>query len=100
VLYPEARGWRLHEGPGPGGKPFRAWHFNTVHDSGWGDCAPGYLEPFAKVITRRCTALPFDWRLKADVPYRVSISVGPDMGHLRDYNDAAKEFGLEALPKR
>jgi len=100
VLFPEAKNWQFHEGPGPGGKPFKAWHTNTVHDSGWGDCGPGYVEPVMKVIARRCSALPFDWRLKADVPYRVDLEVGPDMGNLRDYNDVAKEFGLEPMPVR
>ena len=93
----EAAGWRLHGGPGPGDRPFQAWYSNTVHDSAWGDCGPGYLEPFAKLAYRRCRALPFDWRLEADVPYRVDISVGPDFGHLRPYAAAAKEFGLGAL---
>lgn len=97
VDFPEARAWRLHGGPGPAGKPFQAWHCNTVHDSAWGDCAPGYLEPFAKLVWRRCRAVPFDWRLEADVPYRVSVSVGPDFGHLRRFNDAAREFGMEPL---
>jgi len=99
VSFPEAKDWRFHGGPGPGGKPFQAWHFNTVHDSGWGDCAPGYLEAVAKTIYRRCTALPFDWRLKADVPYRVELTVGPDMGTLQSYNKVAKTFGLEPLPE-
>lgn len=99
VAFPEAKGWQLHDGPGPGGKPFRAWHINSVHDSGWGDCAPGYLEAVAKVVYRRCTALPFDWRLKADVPYRVELTVGPDLGALQPYNQVAKVFGLESLPE-
>lgn len=99
VLYPEAAGWRLHGGPGPGGRPFQAWHSNTVHDSGWGDSAPGYLEPLAKLVARRCTAVPFDWRLRADVPYRVDLSVGPNMATLFDYNDVARKFGLDELPK-
>src|SRR5690242_7074394 len=71
VPVPEARSWAMHEGPGPGGKPFQAWHCNTVHDSGWGDGAPGYIEPTAKLLWRRCTSLPLDLRLEADVPYRV-----------------------------
>lgn len=100
VLFPEAKEWRLHEGPGPGGKPFLAWHNNTVHDSGWGDGAPGYLEPVAKLIGRRCHSVPMDWRLEADVPYRVDLSVGPDMSRLSDYNKVAAKFGLEPLPKR
>ncbi len=99
LLFPEAAGWRLHGGSGPGGKPFRSWHSNTVHDSGWGDCAPGYLEPTAMLVYRRCTALPFDWRLEADVPYRVDFSVGPHMGLLFSYNDVARKFGLTELPK-
>ena len=94
---PEAAGWRLHGGPGPGRKPFQAWYSNTVHDSAWGDCAPGYLEPFAKLAWRRCRAVPFDWRLEADVPYRVSVSVGPDFGHLEPYARAAARHGLEPL---
>jgi len=98
IDYPEAKSWRMHEGPGPGGKPFKAWHSNTVHDSAWGDCAPGYLEPLAKLVWRRCRAVPFDWRIEADVPYRVELSVGPDIGHLINYNKAAKQFGLEPLP--
>ena len=97
LLYPEAKGWRLHGGPGPGGRPFQAWHTNTVHDSGWGDCAPGYLEPLAKVMMRRCTALPLDWRLKADVPYRIELKVGPDQANMIDYNKVAKRFGLELM---
>lgn len=100
VWYPEAAGWAMHGGPGPGGKPFQAWHCNTVHDSGWFDCAPGYLEPTAKLITRRCTALPQDWRLAADVPYRIELKVGPDMADLRPYNQVAREFGLEEIPDR
>jgi len=97
VLYPEAKGWALNEGPGPGGKPFQAWHINTVHDSGWGDGAPGYMEATAKLVTRRCTAVPLDWRLEADVPYRIELKVGPDMADLRSYNKVAKEFGLEPV---
>lgn len=98
VLYPEAAGWALDEGPGPGGKPFQAWHCNTVHDSGWGDGAPGYMEPTAKLIVRRCTAIPLDWRLEADVPYRIELKVGPDMASMRHYNKVAKEFGMEQIP--
>jgi hypothetical protein len=100
VAFPEAAGWQLHEGEGPGGKPFLSWHSNTVHDSGWGDCAPGYLEPTMKVVYRRCTAVPFDWRLEADVPYRIDLSVGPDFANLMDYNTVAAKFGLEPMPKR
>lgn len=98
VFFPEAAGWKLHEGPGPNNKPFLAWHSNTVHDSGMLDCAPGYLEPTMKVIVRRCTALPFDWRIEADVPYRIDLQIGPDFGHLMDYDTAASRFGLEPMP--
>lgn len=100
VLFPEAKGWQLNGGVGPGGKPFQSWHMNTVHDSGWGDCAPGYIEPTAKLIQRRCTAIPLDWRLEADVPYRVDLTVGPDMSRLEPYNKVAKRFGLEPMPER
>lgn len=100
VPFPEARGWQMNEGDGPGGKPMLSWYCNTVHDSGWGDCAPGYLEPTAKLIWRRCTALPQDWRIEADVPYRIELKVGPNMGDLMDYNKAAKKFGLEPLVER
>jgi hypothetical protein len=99
IPFPEAKAWRFHEGDGPGGKPLRAWHNNTVHDSGWLDCDAGHLEPAAKVIWRRCHAVPFDWRIKADVPYRVELKVGPDMGHLMPYNAVAKKFGLDLLPE-
>jgi hypothetical protein len=100
VPFPEAAGWQLNEGEGPGGRPMRAWHINTVHDSGWGDAAPGYLEPAAKVIWRRCTSVPLDYRIAADVPYRIELKVGPDMARMKDYNKVAKEFGLEPLPER
>ncbi|MBU2110606.1 MAG: hypothetical protein KKE65_03005 [Actinobacteria bacterium] len=100
LLFPEAEGWALHEGPGPGGKPFRAWINNTVHDAVWGDGAPGYLEPFAKLVTRRFNGTPADFLLDADQPWRVEIQCGPDFGHLWDYNAVAKKFGLEPLPKR
>lgn len=100
VPFPEAAGWQMHEGPGPGGKPFLSWHCNTVHDSGWGDCAPGYLEPTAKLLWRRCTSVPLDWRLEADVPYRIELKVGPDMAKLRPYNLVARDFGLEPVPER
>ncbi len=99
VLFPEAKAWRMNGGPGPGGKPMRSWHSNTVHDSGWLDCAPGYLEPTAMLLFRRCTAVPFDWRLKADVPYRIDFSVGPNMGLLFPYNEVAHKFGLTPMPK-
>lgn len=97
VPFPEAREWALHEGPGPGGRPMLAWHSNTVHDSGWGDCAPDYLEPTAKLIWRRCRALPLDMRIAADMPYRIDLSVGPDMANLYSYNKVAKRFGLEPV---
>lgn len=100
VLFPEAKAWQLNGGDGPGGKPFQSWHMNTVHDSGWGDCAPGYIEPTMKVITRRCTAVPLDWRIQADVPYRVDLQIGPDMSRLMPYNKAAKLFDLEPMPER
>lgn len=100
VPFPEAADWQLHEGRGPGGLPLLSWHTNTVHDSGWGDCAPGpHLEATAKVVWRRCHAVPLDWRLEADVPYRVDLQVGPDMSRLEDYNKVAKRFGFETLPK-
>ena len=98
--FPEAADWQMHEGNGPGGKPLRAWHSNTVHDSGWFDGAPGHIEPTMMLLWRRCHALPFDWRLEADVPYRIDLSVGPDMANLCDYNLVAKEFGLIPMPKR
>jgi hypothetical protein len=100
IPFPEAAGWQFNEGDGPGGRPMRVWHMNTVHDSGWGDCAPGYLEPAAKVIWRRCTSVPLDWRIQADVPYRIELKVGPDMSRMRDYNKVAREFGLEPVPER
>jgi hypothetical protein len=100
IPFPEAAGWQMHGGPGPGGKPFLAWHCNTVHDSGWGDCAPGYLEPTAKLLWRRCTSVPLDWRLESDVPYRIELKVGPDMARMRPYNAVAKEFGMEPVPER
>lgn len=100
VLFPEAKAWQLNGGDGPGGKPMQSWHMNTVHDSGWGDCAPGYVEPTMKLITRRCTAIPLDWRLEADVPYRVDFQIGPDMARLESYNKVAKRFNLEPMPER
>jgi hypothetical protein len=100
VPFPEAAGWQINGGEGPGGRPFQAWHTNTVHDSGWGDCAPGWLEPTAKLIWRRCRAVPLDWRLAADVPYRIDLSCGPDMSRLEPYNTVAKRFGLEEVPER
>jgi len=100
VPFPEAAGWQISGGPGPGGLPFQAWHTNTVHDSGWGDCAPGWLEPTAKLVWRRCRAVPLDWRLDADVPYRIDLSCGPDMANLESYNDVAARFGLEPVPDR
>jgi len=100
VQFPEAAGWQMHEGAGPGGRPLMAWHNNTVHDSGWFDGAPGHIEPTMMLLWRRCHALPLDWRLEADVPYRIDLSVGPDMANLCDYNLVAKEFGLTPMPKR
>jgi hypothetical protein len=100
IPFPEAAGWQLHGGPGPGGKPFQAWHVNAVHDSGWGDGAPGYLEPTAKLLWRRCTSVPLDWRLEADVPYRIELKVGPDMSDMRPYNAVAKQFNLEPVEER
>lgn len=100
IPFPEAAGWQMNGGAGPGGKAFQAWHFNTVHDSGWGDCAPGWLEPTAKVVWRRCRAVPLDLRLAADVPYRIDLMVGPDMARLRPYNSVAAEFNLEPIPDR
>ena len=100
VPFPEAADWQMHEGRGPGGKPLMSWHNNTVHDSGWFDGAPGHLEPTAMLLWRRCHALPFDWRLEADVPYRIDLSIGPDMSNLADYNTVAKNFGLGEMPKR
>lgn len=97
--FPEAKDWQMHLGSGPGGRPFLAWHNNTVHDSGWGDCGPGYLEPLAKLVWRRCRAVPFDWRIEADVPYRIELSVGPDMAHLDSYNKIAQRFGFEPVPE-
>lgn len=100
IPFPEAAGWQLNGGPGPAGKPMLAWHMNTVHDSGWGDSAPGYLEPTGKLVWRRCRAVPLDLRIEADMPYRVDFSVGPDMSNLTSYNVVAKAFGLEPLPER
>jgi hypothetical protein len=101
VPFPEAKSWCMNEGQGPGGRPMLSWHSNTVHDSGWGDCAPGeYLEATAKLIWRRCRAVPLDVRLEADVPYRVELKVGPHFADLRDYNRVAKEFGLEPVEDR
>ena len=98
VPFPEASGWQLNEGDGPGGKPFRAWMNNTVHDSLWLDGAPGTLEPAMKVCFRRFMGVPADFLLDANMPWRVEAEVGPDLGHLRPYTDVAKQFGLEAMP--
>lgn len=100
IPFPEAAGWQLNGGAGPGGRPFQAWHMNTVHDSGWGDAAPGWMEPAAKLIWRRCRAVPLDWRLEADVPYRIDLACGPDMSCLMPYNQVAKRFGMEPVPDR
>jgi len=99
LMFPEAEHWRMNGGPGPDG-PLLAWYSNTVHDRCWGDTAPGrHIESAAKVIFRRCQAVPFDWRIKADVPYRIELKVGPDQGHLYDYNKIAKKFGYEEMPE-
>ncbi len=98
VDFPEAAGWALNGGPGPGGKPMKSYAFSTVHDSEWGDCAPGYLEATAKLCWRRCRAIPLDWRLESGVPYRIDFACGPDMSMLESYNTVAKRFGLELLP--
>jgi len=99
-IFPEAKGWTLNGGSGPGGRPFQAWTMNTVHDSLWSDGAPGYLEPFAKLVTRRCNGVPADFLLENDMPWRCDIEVGPDLGNLRPYNKVAAEFGLEPMPNR
>lgn len=99
-LFPEAKTWQLNEGRGPGGKPMQVWMMNTVHDSLWLDGAPGYLEPMAKTIVRRFNGVPAEFLYEANMPWRVEIEVGPDLGHLRPYNVVAKEFGLEPLPER
>jgi DNA polymerase I-like protein with 3'-5' exonuclease and polymerase domains len=99
LMFPEAAGWRMNEGPGPGGEPTNAWYSNTVHDSAWGDAAPGrHIETAAKIVWRRCQAVPMDWRIETDVPYRVEFKVGPDHAHLLDYNKVAAKFGFEPLP--
>ena len=100
LLFPEAKTWQLNEGRGPGGKPMQVWMMNTVHDSLWLDGAPGYLEPAAKTIVRRFNGVPAEFLYEANMPWRVEIEVGPDLGHLRPYNVVAKEFGLEPLPER
>lgn len=101
LAFPEAADWVFHGGPGPGGKPFQVWHSNAVHDSGWGDFAPGRetFEAVGKTIWRRCRAIPFDWRIKADVPYRVELKVGPNMSQMFDYNKIATKYGWEVLPE-
>lgn len=99
-IFPEAAGWALNGGPGPGGKPFQAWAMNTVHDSLYTDGAPGYLEPTAKLITRRFNGVPADFLQESDMPWRIDFEVGPDMANLRPYNQVAKEFGFEPLPDR
>lgn len=100
VLFPEAKPWQLNEGTGPGGKPMLVWMTNTVHDSLWLDGAPGFLEPTAKLVTRRFNGVPADFLYEADMPWRVDVECGPDLGHLRPYNEVAKEFGLELMPVR
>ena len=99
-IFPEAAGWALNGGPGPGGKPFQAWAMNTVHDSLYTDGAPGYLEAAAKLITRRFNGVPADFLQESDMPWRIDFEVGPDMANLRPYNQVAKEFGFEPLPDR
>ena len=100
LVFPEAARWQLDGGPGPGRRPMQAWTSNTVHDALWLDGAPGYLEPAAKLITRRFNGVPAQFLIDADMPWRVEIKVGPDLGHLRDYNEVAREFGLEPMPDR
>lgn len=99
LAFPEAAGWSLDEGPGPGGKPLLAWMNNTVHDSGWGDGAPGHLEPAVKVIVRRFTGVPADFLIESDMPWRVDCEVGPDLGNLYPYNEVAKKFGLDPIDR-
>lgn len=91
--------YALHEGPGPGGKPLRAWISNSVHDAIWGDGAPGTLAVVAKLIQRRFLGVPADFLLEANLPWRVELQVGPDYAHLCDYNDVAKRFGYDPLPE-
>jgi hypothetical protein len=98
VLFPEAREWQFNGGRGPGGKPFRAWLNNTVHDSLWADGAPGTLEPAMKVLHRRLQAIPAWFLLEANLPWRIEAEVGPDFGHLTEYNKVANQFGLEPMP--
>lgn len=100
LAFPEAAGWALDGGPGPGGAPLMAWLVNTVHDSAWGDGAPGHMEPAVKVIVRRFTGVPADFLLESDMPWRVEVEVGPDFANLRSYNEVAKEFGLDPIPDR
>ena len=99
-IFPETAGWALNEGPGPGGKPFQVWANNTVHDSMYADGAPGYLEPFAKLVTRRFNGVPAYFLMENDMPWRIDLEVGPDMANLKPYNVVAKQFGLEPLPER
>jgi DNA polymerase family A len=99
VPFPEAKTWQLNEGDGPGGKPLRAWLFNEVHDSEWLDGEGGTLEPALKVVVRRSLGVPADILISGDMLRRVECSVGPDLGHLRDYSsDVAPAFGLEPMP--
>jgi hypothetical protein len=99
VPFPEAASWCINEGLGPGGKPFRAWTNNTVHDSWWLDGAPGYLEPTMKVVTRRCMGVPADFLYENDLPWRCELEVGPSFGDLMPYSQAAKLFNLEPAPE-
>lgn len=96
--FPEAEGWQLNGGDGPGGRPFSAWVTNEVHDSLWLDGVPGTLEPAMKVVFRRSLGVPADFLIDADMLRRVEAEVGPDLGHLRDYDAVAKQFGLEEMP--
>lgn len=99
VPFPDAATWCLNGGRGPGRGAFKAWLNNTVHDSWWLDGAPGYLEPAAKLVTRRCMGVPADFLYENDLPWRVEIEVGATFGDLRPYNEVAKQFGLELMPE-
>lgn len=98
VPFPEAAGWCMNEGPGPGGFPLRAWIFNEVHDSKWVDGAPGTLEPAMKIMFRRSMGVPADFLIDADQPRRVEMECGPDLGHLFPYDVVARRFGLDPAP--
>lgn len=94
VPFPEAAEWQYNEGNGPGGKPFRVWITNTVHDSLWLDGAPGTLESAMMLAARRFNGVPADFLLESDMPWRVEAEVGPDLGHLEPYEVVAKRFGM------